>query len=80
VAQPDYNAALQDAQAKAAASFTAMLSQQKETALIIGAIADVNPHNRQLLAMILANPDLKTQVEAAVAAWFTSKTTTPAAA
>jgi hypothetical protein len=76
----DYNLQLQQAQAKAAAAFTAMAAQQKETTLILQAIGDPNPHRRQMLAMILANPDLQTQVEAAVAAWFRSKTPAPAVA
>jgi hypothetical protein len=71
---PDYNAALQEAQATTQAALIAMQSQQKETAMILAAISSADPHNRQMLAMILANPDLKQQVEAAVAVWLRAKT------
>jgi hypothetical protein len=75
---PDFDAILKAAQDATNAAMSAMQAQQRETQIVMAAIASADPHDRQLCAMILANPDLKTAVEAAVATWFRSKTNAPA--
>lgn len=66
----DVSAIFKDAQAKITGAINALNAQQKETQIVLGVLSQSDPHDRQMVAMILSNPDLKTKVEAVVSAWF----------